>query len=134
VLPASDAARFPDDSRVLAARPDGEPALAWPALELTVHRPLEADPAGLRTVCDEVLRTGSAHLELCDERGPLITLADVRARTRARRWSDVAAPAGARREADCVAALESEPDLEAWVGGWANSRLPPPPSGSTQST
>jgi GT2 family glycosyltransferase len=131
VLPAADAARFPDDGRVRAARPDGDPALAWPALELTVHRPLEADPLRLRTVCEEVLRTGSAHLELCDGRGPLLTLADVRARTRVRRWSDVAATGGARRHADCVAALEPEPDLEAWVGGWANSRLPPPPSGRT---
>ena len=129
VMPASDAAHFPDDDRVRAARSDVDPALAWPALELTVHRPLEADPGRLRTVCDEVMSAGWAHLELCDEHGPLLTLADVRARTRARRWSAVAAPAGTRRDALCVAALESEPDLEAWVGGWANSRLPTPPIG-----
>jgi GT2 family glycosyltransferase len=133
VLPASDAARFPDDGRVRAARADGDPALAWPALELTVHRPLEADPGRLRAICEEVRRTGSAHLELCDEHGPLLTLADVRARTRARRWGDVAAAADTHRETIGVAALEREPDLEAWVGGWANSRLRPPPSGTTNS-
>ena len=134
VLPASDAALFPDDGRVRAAGPDPDPALAWPALELTVHRQLTADPGRLTTVCEEVRRAGSPHLALCDDHGPLLTLADVRARHRAERWSDPAAAMDTRRDADGLAALESEPDLEAWVGGWgANPRLPPPLPGSTNS-
>jgi GT2 family glycosyltransferase len=127
VLPVADAGQFADDDRVIAEPSGEEPALAWPALELIVHRPLAADPARLRAVCEEVRASGSAHLELRDASGPLLTLADVRARTRARRWNDAAALQGARRAAQCVAALGGEPDLEGWVGGWANPRLPGPP-------
>lgn len=128
-LPAPAAAHFAGERRVLSDDP-GRGELAYPRLELTAHRPLEADPDALRDLCAELTGEAAA-LTLCDEAGPLLTIADVRARTRAGWWSDGRAPDPPRRAAGrYVAALEPEPDVEAWLGGWGNSRLPAPPCGS----
>jgi hypothetical protein len=118
VLPADAAAAFADDGRVRAESAWPAESLRWPALELEVHRPLAVRAAALRGLCAEVRAHGAARLVLHDERGPLLTLADARARRRAERWGNPEALAGESRVSDCAAALESEPDLEAWVGGW----------------
>ena len=131
VVPEDRAALFGGDDRVHGEAAAGDPSLAWPSLRIEVHRPVEVDPARLRAVCAGARRDAVARLRLLDSGGrALLDVGDARALARARRWGDDAALRGRRQVADCAAALEPEPDLEAWVGGWANPRLPPPHRGS----
>ena len=127
VLPAPAAGRFAADGRVRAAE-SPDPSLAWPRLELEVARPVQVGARALRAVCDEVTEQGLARLVLGDSAGPLIAVGDFRALRRARRWDDREALAGQSRKTGAVAAIEEEPDLEGWVGGWGGDlRLLPPP-------
>jgi GT2 family glycosyltransferase len=117
VLPPGDPG-FPGDDRVRPAEAWPAERLAWPRLQIEVHRPLIVAGDELVRLAETAVADDRGWVTVVDDRGPLLTLGATRARRRAERWGETAETLGERCRSAGVSALEDEPDLEAWVGGW----------------
>ena len=117
-VPGDRAELFRGDGRVLDAATAPAERLAWPRLTIEVPRLVRVDPAQLRRACEALLAGDGAQMTIGDAHEPLLIAADARALLRARRWGDRAdGPPGGPPGG--VVALEDDPDLEAYLGGWA---------------
>ncbi len=123
VVPDELASVFAADHRVTAASVAADAsALRWPRLDVRVARLARVVPERLRSVCDEVTASGRAAI-VGGPDDPLLHVVECRAELRARRWGVEATGARILDGAGWVRALEDEPDLEAYLGGWGQTGL-----------